>query len=235
MSDKGLSLPEFSALVALAVEAREITNPELAKLHSGLTIDGKRRLKLNDLKLVDSWKQGRGFVHVLTDAGWARLAEDLRTGNLPAFTGSSGVVARALLSWLPGYLTRTDQRLADVFQPAEEPAEEVAEEVAEEAAEGRSADPTAEPVEQGDVEARIRAAYATLAAEPGAWVILTRLRPLLSDVPKARVDEVLVAMERLEDVNLVPESNQKTLTPDDRAAAVVIGDQDKHLLWIGTL
>jgi hypothetical protein len=223
MSDKGLSLPEFSALVALAVEAREITNPELAKLHSGLTIDGKRRLKLNDLKLVDSWKQGRGFVHVLTDAGWARLAEDLRTGNLPAFTGSSGVVARALLSWLPGYLTRTDQRLADVFQPAEEPAE------------GRSAEPTAEPVEQGDVEARIRAAYAALAAEPGAWVILTRLRPLLSDVPKARVDEVLVAMERLEDVNLVPESNQKTLTPDDRAAAVVIGDQDKHLLWIGTL
>ena len=57
MSDKGLSLPEFSALVALAIEAREITNPELAKLHNGLTIDGERRRKLNELKLVDSWKQ----------------------------------------------------------------------------------------------------------------------------------------------------------------------------------
>ncbi|MEU8247731.1 hypothetical protein [Nonomuraea sp. NPDC048916] len=213
MPERALSLPEFTALVVLAVEAREISNSEL-KERRGLTIDGRKRLRLNELKLVDSWKQGRVFVHVLTDSGWARLAEDLRTGAVPAFTGSSGVLARALLGWLPGFLEHTDQRLADVFQPHFQPHET----------------PAAQPY---DLESRIRAAYGELAASPGAWVSLTRLRPLLGDAPRREVDEALVRMERLADVNLVPESNQKTLTAQDREAAVNIGDQDKHLLWIG--
>lgn len=208
MSDKALSLPEFSALVALAVEAREISNTEL-KARRGLSIDGKKRVKLNELKLVDSWKQGRGFAHVLTDAGWARLGEDLRAGRLPVFGGSSGVIARALLGWLPEFLERTDQRLADVFQPLEPPGE------------------------SADVEGRVRDAYTRLAASPGAWVSLTRLRALLGDVPREALDGTLTRMERLADVNLVPESNQKTLSPQDREAAVRIGEQDKHLLWIG--
>ncbi|WP_433429836.1 hypothetical protein [Nonomuraea sp. CA-141351] len=208
MPDDGLSLPEFSALVVLAVEAREISNSELKQQHK-LTIDGRLRRKLNDLKLVESHKPGRAYVHVLTDAGWARLAEDLRAGRLPAQSGSSGAIARALLGWLPRFMERTDQRLADIFQPD---------------------DDAAQPV---DLEARIRAAYAELAPRPEAWVSLAKLRPLLGDVPKTEVDAALARMERLSDVDLVPESNQKTLTPQDRAAAVVIGKQDKHLLWIG--
>lgn len=62
---------------------------------------------------------------------------------------------------------------------------------------------------------------------------LAGLREQLADVPRAQVDETLTRMERLPDVNLVPESNQKTLTPADREAAVLIGGQRKHLLWIG--
>ena len=62
---------------------------------------------------------------------------------------------------------------------------------------------------------------------------LTRLRPLLADVPRVEVDAALRRMNRMPDVNLVPESNQKTLTPRDREAAVTIGDQDKHLREIG--
>ncbi len=41
-------------------------------------------------------------------------------------------------------------------------------------------------------------------------------------------------MNRLPDVNLIPESNQKALEARDREAAVSIGNQDKHLLSIGT-
>jgi hypothetical protein len=218
MPDNGLSLPEFSALVVLAVEAREVSNTELKERHK-LTIDGGRRRKLNDLKLVESRKPGRAFVHVLTDAGWARLAEDLRTGTIPPQTGSSGAIARALLAWLPRFMRRTDQRLAEVFQPDPQPGSQPGDES------GRLA---------GELQGRIRDAYARLAAKPGAWVSLAGLRPLLGDVPRARVDEALTLMERLPDVNLVPESNQKTLTPGDREAAVIIGEQAKHLLWIGT-
>ncbi|MGW0479885.1 hypothetical protein [Nonomuraea sp. NPDC003214] len=224
MSDKALSLPEFSALVALAVEAREISNTEL-KARRGLSIDGKKRVRLNELKLVDSWKQGRGFAHVLTDAGWARLGEDLRAGRLPVFGGSSGVIARALLGWLPEFLERTDQRLADVFQPPESQPPGF---------QPPGFQPLAQPPgESADVEGRVRDAYTRLAASPGAWVSLTRLRALLGDVPREALDGTLTRMERLADVNLVPESNQKTLSPQDREAAVRIGEQDKHLLWIG--
>lgn len=213
MPEKGLSLPDFSALLVLAVEAREVSNTELKQRHK-LTIDGQRRLRLNELNLVESRKQGRVYLHLLTDAGWARLNEDLRTGAIPAQTGSSGAIARALLAWLPRFMERTNQRLADVFHPG---------------------DTTGRPADQpADLEAGIRKAYAELAPGGGRWVSLTRLRPLLGDVPKAEVDAALVRMERLPDVDIVPESNQKTLTAQDREAAVIVGNQAKHLLWIGT-
>ncbi|MEU6999750.1 hypothetical protein [Nonomuraea sp. NPDC046570] len=221
MTEKGLSLPEFTALVVLAVEAGEVSNPQLGE-RWGLKIDGAKRLRLNELKLVDSWKKGRSFVHTLTDSGWARLAEDLHTGTLPAFTGSSGVMARALFTWLPAFLSRTDQRLSDLFQPGD----------SSEVQAGRS---SGEAPQEHQVEDRIRSAYAELAARPGAWVKLARLRTFLGDLPKAQIDEALVRMERLEDVSIIPESNQKALTQEDREAAVVIGNQDKHVLWIGTI
>jgi hypothetical protein len=82
------------------------------------------------------------------------------------------------------------------------------------------------------VEAQIRDAYRRLAARPGAWVSLTELRSQV-DAPAQLVNDVLRELERRPDVNLVPESNQKTLTQQDRDAAVVIGGQAKHLLWMG--
>jgi hypothetical protein len=135
---------------------------------------------------------------------------------VPTLPGSAGSIARALLGWLPLYLRHSDQRLADVFQPYDDAPEDAA--------------PSDAPE---DLEARVRAAYAGLAPQPGSWVGLARLRPLLGDVPRGRVDETLIRMERLPDVNIVPESNQKTLTPGDREAGVIIGGQEKHLLWIG--
>lgn len=83
-----------------------------------------------------------------------------------------------------------------------------------------------------DIEARIRTAYTELAREPGTWVSLTKIRPLLGDATRAEVDDVLTLMNRMPGVNIVPESNQKTLTQQDRDAAVTIGDQAKHFLSI---
>jgi hypothetical protein len=237
MSEQKLSLPDFTALIVLAVETGEISNTELKKRFS-LTIEKKSRLKLNELKLVDSWKQGRTYVHVLTDRGWARLAEDLSEGSVPTLPGSAGSIARALLGWLPLYLRHSDQRLADVFQPYDDAPEDARSGGTGDAA--SSDTPTdfapsgiAQPWAPEDLEARVRAAYAELAPRPGSWVGLARLRPLLGDVPRGQVDETLIRMERLPDVNIVPESNQKTLTPGDREAGVIIGGQEKHLLWIG--
>ncbi|MDP9848287.1 hypothetical protein [Streptosporangium lutulentum] len=237
MSDKKLSIPEISALVVLMVEAKEVSNPEL-KEHHGLTLDGKARRHLNELKLVDSWKDGRAYAHVLTDLGWARMAEELHAGTVPLLPGSAGAMARALLIGLQGFMKRTDHRLADIFQPRNDsdagdssvPAAESEVEVSTPAAVAASPAPAA--TSTPDIEARVRAAYTELAREPGTWVSLTKIRPLLGDATRAEVDDVLTLMNRMPGVNIVPESNQKTLTQQDRDAAVTIGDQAKHFLSI---
>lgn len=64
------------------------------------------------------------------------------------------------------------------------------------------------------------------------WVSLTTVRQHLTRWTREEQDAALRLIERLADINLVPESNQKILTQADRAAAVEIGDQDKHLIWI---
>lgn len=79
---------------------------------------------------------------------------------------------------------------------------------------------------------RVRAAYRQLAAEPGAWVALARLRAELPDMPRDEQDAALTAIARGAGGALAPESNQKTLTQHDRAAAAWHGGQWKHLLSI---
>ncbi|MFF5109773.1 hypothetical protein [Streptosporangium sp. NPDC000509] len=255
MPDKALSLPEIAALLVLMIEAREISNPELKERH-GLTITGKERLNLNDLKLVKSRKEGRSFTHVLTDAGWAALATELRAGVvLPERSGSAGVALRAVLFGLQSFMERSDRSLADIFGGNTAPVSESssgdsamapaassddpalttsAALLAEAPMTPASADtPAAPPVSAApDVEQRIRAAYRELAAKPDAWVSLTKLRPLLGEVPRATVDETLIEMNRMNDVNIVPDDDQKMLSKEDRDAAVTIGEQEKHLLWI---
>ncbi|WP_214411737.1 hypothetical protein [Sphaerisporangium fuscum] len=219
MPDEKLSLPELTALVVLMREAREVSNPELEKAY-GLTLTGTPRKRLNAMKLVESHKRGRAYGHVLTEAGWARLGEELRVGVArPA--GSAGALAYVLAQGLQQLMQRTGHVLADVFAPAGDLAP----------AGPPVPSPPASP--EQDVQARIRAAYAEIGGRPGAYVGLTELRRRLGEVPRAEVDRALRAMNRLPDVNIVPESNQKTLTPEDREAAVTIGDQEKHVLWIG--
>jgi hypothetical protein len=213
---KKLTPAESAVLLVLMVEAREVSNSELKERYH-LTLDGKSRVKLNDRKLVESRKPGRAFVHQLTDQGWAECHGELNLDSPRA--RALGAALSAVLGGLNRYLERSDLRLSDVFAPFDDSAGQT------------------QPVPRSasDVEAGIRDAYQKLAKEPKAWVSLTRLRPLLGDVPKAEVDGVLRSMNRMPDVNLIPESNQKVLSPSDREAAVIIGDQDKHFLSIGAL
>ena len=46
------------------------------------------------------------------------------------------------------------------------------------------------------------------------------------------LDDALARLRRAADVSLIPEENQKTLTDEERAAAVVVGNQQNHLLSI---
>jgi len=59
-----------------------------------------------------------------------------------------------------------------------------------------------------------------------------RLRAELPDVSKSELDDALTQMQRKPGVSLIPEENQKTLTGEDHAAAVEIGNRARHLIAI---
>lgn len=83
---------------------------------------------------------------------------------------------------------------------------------------------------------RIRTAYRQLiemtGQRRGDWVSLTDLRDQCGGY-RDLVDEALRQLGRTRGVSIVPESNQKALTPADRKAAIEIGNQHKHLIAIG--
>ncbi|QSB07133.1 hypothetical protein [Natronoglycomyces albus] len=85
----------------------------------------------------------------------------------------------------------------------------------------------------GALEQRLRDAYAALAREPGAWVPLAQVREHLA-ADRDEVDAALRTLFRARAIDLIPEVNQKTLTPEDRAAAINLGAEDKHLIAIHT-
>jgi len=220
MADDNLTPSESAILIVLMVEAREVANTELVARY-GLNVLKPNRDKLNALGYVASRLVGQRYMHELDDKGWLRVQEDLDVSSPKA--RAIGAALAALHSGLrERVLPRTNCRnLAELFALTDiAPPERLTNlEV---------------PFQRStNLELRLRNAYAALASEPTAWVVLTRLRPFFADVPREEVDEALRQLSRSSDVNIVPESNQKALTEADRAAAVRIGGQDKHLLAIG--
>lgn len=240
-------MTERAALLVLMAEGGELPNADFRKrFRFEVKRDSRLKLEKRDLIVVHPGKKGLRLE--LTPHGWQTCRQEF-TAAVPPRAGAMGAVAYALMGAFHGFLVRDRRELRDLFRaptgdqaPAGDRARarEHAEAGDRAAGDRVAAGPppragTAEPgpVATGDVEARIRSAYAQLAREPGSWVALADVRSRLDGVPRAEVDRVLRRMNRLPDVNLVPESNQKTLSAQDRAAAVNIGDQDKHLLSIG--
>jgi hypothetical protein len=83
-----------------------------------------------------------------------------------------------------------------------------------------------------DVQARILATYGNLVSRPGGWVGLALLRAALPDVPRHEFDRALLDLDLDPQVYLIPEVNQKALTSEDRAAALFVGGEEKHLLSV---
>jgi len=78
--------------------------------------------------------------------------------------------------------------------------------------------------------ADIRAAVADL-APPGDYIMLSRVRKRLGDrYTRDEVDDALRMLAGEPDFVLVPESNQKALSDEERAGAIVYGAQTRHLI-----
>ena len=208
MTPTDLTGTERAVLIVLMAESRPVANPELAAL--GPALDKPGRDKLNALGLLESERVKGRYVHELTDRGWALCRDIVAAGPPPRSTGPAKTLY-TVLGALGRYLQRSEVSLAELFWPAETS--------------------EAENSQDRTLEDRVRVAYARLTPRPGGWVRLAELRAALDDV-RGDVDTALTALSRAPGVSVIPEEDQKKLTPDDRAAAVMIGDRPKHLIAI---
>jgi hypothetical protein len=110
-----LSARERAVLFALLCEARVLSNAELQAL-IGIPLQGKERRKLNDLRLVESQKAGRGFAHALSNAGWRWCADELAVGQ-PAHRTSFERSHYLLFRLVSRYLAAARLTLPDLAQP----------------------------------------------------------------------------------------------------------------------
>jgi hypothetical protein len=193
---------EQAVLLVLMAEARPVRNPDLAVL--GPKLDKQNRERLIERGLIEITATKPAMTLDLTDRGWKTCAAIIGA-EAPERPSGQGKALYTLLGALRRYFDREDLAPADVFVALDDAV---------------------------DVESRVRSAYVKLAARAGGWVDLARLRAELPDVSKRELDDALTQMQRTPGVSLIPEENQKTLTDEDHAAAVEIGNQARHLIAI---
>lgn len=218
MHDDELSARERAALFALLAAAGKLSNSEL-EARIGMRLNGRERRKLNDLKLVESGRAGREFVHELSDGGWRWCADELAAG----LAGRGTILERSLslvLGMFERYTTAARLSLADVAT-LDVKAPPRGRHKRRDAAEG-----------DGDLTARVMAAYTAITPGPGEFVKLRELREHLADIPGPALDGTLASMFTARRVNLIPQSDQQALTTADRQAALRLGGEHKHLISI---
>ncbi|MBE1492754.1 hypothetical protein [Plantactinospora soyae] len=193
---------------------------------AGIGLKAEHRRKLVSLELIDVTE--KPITLALTDDGWRRAAEELGA-ETPKSAGSAGGTLYVALDFLRRLIDHSGVRADDLFRLQINGGDVIS---ALAAAPSTVTDPPAG--QEADPAILVRRAYQELAAKPGDYVMLSDLRSALDDLSRTEVDAALIRLNRERDVHLVPESNQKVLRPEERAAAVSIGNQDKHLLAISS-
>ncbi|MGV8873991.1 MAG: hypothetical protein ACOH2Q_15775 [Rhodococcus sp. (in: high G+C Gram-positive bacteria)] len=222
-----LTFVERTTLLVLMAESRPVRLAELPALGSALA--EKSRTRLVEDGLITVGKIGRGMVVELTDAGWARGSEEFGAEAPPQASRSGGKTLYTLLRAMRRYFDRVGIEPNEVFLPpqAQSTSTDLTSPVPAKVPDAADSRMVAS-VKDIDVESRILDAYHRLAREPKAFVSLTRLRSDLTGLDQVVVDEVLSSLYRGQKINLIPEANQKTLTDEDRSAALHIGGQNRN-------
>jgi hypothetical protein len=203
MAEDDLTFAQLCLLITLMGEAREVPHAHLTNVRK-IKLGTNYRRDLEERKLITVRKAEKGSG-ILVDLTEKGwgVAKAQMGRPTPEKGGAAGAALYTMLSSIHGFLDRSDLAPAEFFVP--------------------------EP----GLDVRIRKAYTEIAMSPGELVSLATLRPRLAGADRAGVDAALVALSAAPDVRIVPESNQKTLSAEQRDAAVRIGNQDRHLIAIG--
>jgi len=164
--------------------------------------------------LLRAGKVGRALHIEMTDRGWAWAGANT-SALLPTNTTNGTAVLGGLLARLGAYMAASEVALADIIRPL--PRETI----------------TKAPAQPAELAGRIRAAY--LAESGGAVnrrVRLAAIRTRLADVRSADLDVALVELAQAGGAGLLALDDPTEITPDDNAAAISVGVQARHILWL---
>lgn len=213
MAKPKLSSEPLRNLMLLALLAQKNGTCSQKDLRPELQKADRDWLERNGLVAVSKGPKGRIILEA-TDQAWQWAGEHL-DAPLPANSPAGSKILQAWLTQLKIFLARHDFVLADVF--------------AVQAAAGKSVQKqTSKP----DLWAALRAAY--LQATGGkfnARALLKDIRVKL-DIDRPTLDAALKAFQAEAKLQLYPSDNRLELTDADSAAAIHIGGEPRHIVWI---
>lgn len=158
--------------------------------------------------------KGRTILYLeATDHGWSWAADNL-DAPLPLRSIGAAPILQAWLTKLKAYLWRSGIPLAEVL----------------------SGSAVATPTRQTpaiETEAQVEQAYLVLTK--GRWaerVRLSELRPMLHRVPRDTLDGKLREMQRAKRLVLYPLDNPREIGSADRDAAISIGGDLVHIIYM---
>ncbi len=187
-------------------------------------LEKQSRDRLEEAGLVTVAPQkNRAFWVELTDKGWAWAADHL-DAEISARSSAAGLILRAWLIRLKGYIANNDVALAEIIggQPV----------ASDKGALSADSHATASDAPHGLPE-RIADAYLSLSG--GHWarrVRIAHLRDKLSDVSRQKLDAILLDMQQQGKLALYTLDDPRQLSTDDEKAAIKIGPATRHIVYM---
>jgi hypothetical protein len=173
--------------------------------------------------MITKEKRGRGTWIEATDAGWLWAADNLASA-LPQRSPAGSAILREWLMRLDAFMRARDIRLAEILGPQAAPAAGTDEQA------GATAPAAAD---HATLRERIRNAY--LDVTGGTFnrrALLSNLRRRLPDIDRATLNEALKRMQQDNEASLMRLDNPIDIAETDREAAIQIGSEPRHILWI---
>jgi hypothetical protein len=187
-------------------------------------VDKPEREALLKAGLISVEKRKRAYWLSVTDRGW-RWAEDHLSDSLPDRSYAGTFILAGWLRHLQAFMRATKTPLAEILVPKATDNGGLKKEDA--------AGTASQSADNGSLHERIRAAY--LALTDGSFnkrALLADIRRCLPDVSRDALDGALMRMQRQGDATLMQLDNRPDITQADREAAIQIGQEPRHILWI---
>ncbi len=185
----------------------------------------KDRDPLVRARLISVEKRNRAIFLNVEEEGWSWAADHM-DAELSTRSTAGSFVLRDLLARLAVFAKLRNIPLAEILSAAPPPS--TAGDVL------HIEPPPVPPLPQpADLRERIRAAFLKLTGGAlNTRVRLADLRVLLSDLDRATQDKAILAIAGETDADLLQLDNRIDITDADREAALYVGAEPRHLLWI---